>query len=355
MKKTQIALALTLAVSMAATLVGCGAVKNKPSAAAGSASASTASTDGGSSNAEIKIIMGHEGNDDLSDGIFALKFNELIEEKSGGRITVDYKSNGTLGDEDELLQQVMQGSIQATCISTSTFSNYTDVLDALQLPFLYDNYEIERTALKSDEAKAIYDEAESLGVKITDVVEIGSRQFANKVRPITSMADLKGLKMRIVPSTLLKDVAAAIGMTSTPVAYSEIYQSLQSGVIDGEEINFISIVSNSHDEVLKYVSTINFYSFPSALTFNLDWYNKLSDEDKKLIEECSSEAMDYAMDQTEEIDNQSLQTCIDRGVEINSIEGDARQEFIDACDSIYEDYTSRDEKIKAYVDYVKGL
>ena len=114
MKKTQMALALTLAVSMAATLVGCGAVKNKPSAAAGSASASTASTDGGSSNAEIKIIMGHEGNDDLSDGIFALKFNELIEEKSGGRITVDYKSNGTLGDEDELLQQVMQGSIQAT-------------------------------------------------------------------------------------------------------------------------------------------------------------------------------------------------------------------------------------------------
>ena len=61
------------------------------------------------------------------------------------------------------------------------------------------------------------------------------------------------------------------------------------------------------------------------------------------------------MDQTEEIDNQSLQTCIDRGLEINSIEGDARQEFIDACDSIYEDYTSRDEKIKAYVDYVKGL
>ena len=81
MKKTQIALALTLAVSMAATLVGCGAVKNKPSAAAGSASASTASTDGGSSNAEIKIIMGHEGNDDLSDGIFALKFNELILKK----------------------------------------------------------------------------------------------------------------------------------------------------------------------------------------------------------------------------------------------------------------------------------
>lgn len=354
MKKKQRVITLILAAAMTVSLMGCGAVSKAPAAATSEKTDTSAVADSGL-EAEIKIIMGHEGNDDLSDGILSLKFNELIEEKSGGRITVDYKSNGTLGDEDELLQQVMQGSIQAACISTSTFSNYTDVLDALQLPFLYDDYEQERTALQSDEARALYSEAEELGVKITDVVEIGSRQFANKIRPITCMEDLKGIKMRIVPSTLLTDVAAAIGMTSTPVAYSEIYQSLQSGVIDGEEINFISIVSNSHDEVLKYVSVIDFYSFPSAMSFNLDWFNSLSAEDQQLIAECSAEAMNYAMDQCEKIADDSLQTCIDRGLEINYIEDAEKQRFIDACDKIYDDYTARNDKIKAYVDYVKGL
>jgi len=355
MKKKQRVITLILAAAMTVSLMGCGAVSKAPAASTAEKLAESSVVADSGSEAEIKIIMGHEGNDDLSDGILSLKFNELIEEKSGGRITVDYKSNGTLGDEDELLQQIMQGSIQAACISTSTFSNYTDILDALQLPFLYDDYEQERTALQSDAARALYSEAEELGVKITDVVEIGSRQFANKVRPITCMEDLKGIKMRIVPSTLLTDVAAAIGMTSTPVAYSEIYQSLQSGVIDGEEINFISIVSNSHDEVLKYVSVIDFYSFPSAMSFNLDWFNSLSAEDQELIAECSAEAMNYAMDQCEKIAEDSLQTCIDRGLEINYIEDAEKQRFIDACDKIYEDYTSRNDKIKAYVDYVKGL
>ena len=144
-------------------------------------------------------------------------------------------------------------------------------------------------------------------------------------------------------------------MTSTPVSYGEIYSSLQSGVIDGEEINLISIVSNSHDEVLKYVSMINFYAFPSALTFNLKWFNSLSADDQALIKECSSEAMNYAMDQCEKIDKDSLQKCIDRGLKINYIDDTEKQKFVDACTKVYDQYTAKNANIKAYVDYVKGM
>ncbi len=353
-------MSIILCVSMVAALAGCGGSKTETTAApatqaaaqetkAAEAAAPAASGD------TITIIMGHEGNDDLPDGIMALKFNELIEEKSGGRIKVDYKSNGTLGDEDELVQQVMNGSIQATPTSTSTFSNYTDVMDALQLPFLYSDYETERTALKSDAARSLYKDMEEFGLVITDVVEIGQRHFANNKKPITCMADLAGIKMRIVPSTLLQNVAGAIKMESTPVAYSEIYSALQSGVIDGEEINLISIISNSHNEVLKYVSLIGFYSFPSALTFNQKWFETLSAEDQNLIRECSAEAMDYAMDQCEQIEKDCLKACEDAGLEINTIGDAEKKEFVDACQSVYDDYCGRNEDIKAFVDYVKGL
>ncbi|MDD5833200.1 MAG: TRAP transporter substrate-binding protein [Clostridiales bacterium] len=359
MKKRIASVLITAAVVMT-QLCGCSittkdAAQTATTAAQTEASAAKEEAAAEAGGEQIRFVMGHAGNDDLTDGIMALKFNELLEERSGGRITVDYKTNSTLGEEDELVQQVMNGSIQATCVSTSTFSDYTNIMDALQLPFLYSDYETERTALKSDAAKALYKDMEDFGLKITDVCEIGLRHFANNIRPINTMEDLSGIKMRIVPSTLLTDVAAEIKMDVTPVAYGEIYSALQSKVIDGEEINLISIVSNSHDEVLKYVSLIGFYSFPSALTFNLDWYNSLSAEDQALIEECSAEAMDYAMDKCEQIDKDSLAACEERGLEINTISEEEKQRFIDACQPVYDKYCGDNENIKNYVEYVRGL
>ena len=347
-------LALVLSSALTLSLAACGAVVNPPGGNTGSGSAANGK-DNATTAGEIKIVMGHAGNDNLADGIMSLKFNELIAERSNGRIVVEYHTNDTLGDEDELLQQVINGSIQASCCSTSTFSNYTDELDALQLPFLYDSYEDEKAALVSDEARVLYADMEKLGVKITDCVEIGFRNFANNVRPITCMDDLKGIKMRVVPSTLLTDVASAIGMTSTPVSYSEIYSSLQSGVIEGEEINLVSIATQSHYEVLKYVSIINFYAFTSAMTFNLNWFNSLSAEDQALIQECSAEARDYAMEQTQRIDEESLQTCLDQKMEVNYIEGAQRQEFIDAVQPVYEKYMAESDHIKAFVEMAQAL
>ena len=127
-------ISLILSVTMlAASLAACGGSGSTTSTTAAAAPAETKAAEAAApaaSGDKITIIMGHEGNDDLPDGIMALKFNELLEERSGGRIVVDYKSNGTLGDEDELVQQVMNGSIQATPVSTSTFSNYTDIMNS---------------------------------------------------------------------------------------------------------------------------------------------------------------------------------------------------------------------------------
>lgn len=104
-----------LALAMLFTLAGCGAVVNQT---ADGSDVNQGSGGGSSGSAgEIKIVMGHAGSDSLADGIMSLKFNELIEEKSGGRIVVEYHTNDTLGDEDELLQQVINGSIQVSCCS----------------------------------------------------------------------------------------------------------------------------------------------------------------------------------------------------------------------------------------------
>jgi tripartite ATP-independent transporter DctP family solute receptor len=330
--------ALTLVIAMALVSAGCGG-----------------SDSGDKGDGSIKIIMGLEGGDGLPDAIMGDKFKELVEAKSEGRIEVEYHKNGELGGEDELLQQVMSGSIQASMLSTSTFSEYTNALDALQLPFLYDSYEIERQALVSDEARALYADLEEQNIKILDVCEIGMRHFANKKGPIETMDDLKGKKMRIVPSNIVKDTATCLGMSVTPMSYGELYTGLQQGVIDGEEINLISIVEEKHYEVLEYVSIINLYSFPSALIFNNEFFDGLTEDQQGLLEECSQEAFEYTMDKTEEIEQASFKTIEGEGLKINTVSDAERAKFIEAAKPVYEDYFSKNEKIRAYAEMVQGL
>lgn len=339
--KLKTTLSVLLIVCLAFSLVACGG--------------SSSNTGDTSSDDQITITMGIEGGDELPDAIMGLKFKELIEEKSDGRITVTWYGNGQLGGDDELLQQVMNGSINSALISTSTFSDYTEALDVLQLPFLFKDYEAEKTALASDEAQALYGDVEELNVKILSVTEIGMRNFANNKRPIEKMSDLKGIKMRIVPSTLVARAAELVGMTVTPMSYSEIYTGLQQKIIDGEETNLITINLERHYEVLQYVSMINFYTFPSALTFNLDFYNSLSDEDKALFDECKNEAFNYSMAQTGQKEVESLQVINDAGLKVNEISKEAKVEFQKAVESMYDEYAAKSENMAAFVKMAKGL
>ena len=341
MMKLKTTLSVLLIVCLAFSLVACGG--------------SSSNTGDTSSDDQITITMGIEGGDELPDAIMGLKFKELIEEKSDGRITVTWYGNGQLGGDDELLQQVMNGSINSALISTSTFSDYTEALDVLQLPFLFKDYEAEKTALASDEAQALYGDVEELNVKILSVTEIGMRNFANNKRPIEKMSDLKGIKMRIVPSTLVARAAELVGMTVTPMSYSEIYTGLQQKIIDGEETNLITINLERHYEVLQYVSMINFYTFPSALTFNLDFYNSLSDEDKALFDECKNEAFNYSMAQTGQKEVESLQVINDAGLKVNEISKEAKVEFQKAVESMYDEYAAKSENMAAFVKMAKGL
>ncbi|MBR0598018.1 TRAP transporter substrate-binding protein [Sinanaerobacter chloroacetimidivorans] len=336
-------LAVFVIICLTLSLVACG----------GSGSGKTDS--GNASDDKISITMGIEGGDDLPDAIMGLKFKELIEEKSNGRITVSWYGNGQLGGDDELLQQVMNGSINAALISTSTFSDYSEELDVLQLPFLFKDYETEKKALESSEAQALYKDLEELNLKILAVTEIGMRNFANNTKPIEKLSDLKGIKMRIVPSTLVARAAELVGMTVTPMSYSEIYTGLQQNIIDGEEINLISINLERHYEVLKYVSLINFYTFPSALTFNLDFYNGLSDEDKALFDECKEEAFNYSIAQTEQKEEDSLQVISNAGLQLNEISEEAKAEFKTAVQPMYDEYAAKSENMAAFIKMAQGL
>ena len=145
--------------------------------------------------------------------------------------------NSTTLDQDswemmpEILQQVMGGTIQIGGGAASIFSSYTNLLDAFFIPFLLNDYDKERKALTSEEAQAIFDKIEDdLGIKILVAYDSGMRHLANNVRPIASIDDLKGLKMRVVPTDVLIDSFKALGANPTTMGLRRnLYRIAEQG------------------------------------------------------------------------------------------------------------------------------
>lgn len=304
----------------------------------------------------INVVYASYGNSSMPPQLGVQDAIKYINENSN--LNIDYKGDAVLGGEADTMQQVMDGTIQIACLSLSQASLYTTVLDCAQLPFLIGDYDVERAAFNSDEWIALCDKAgEAMGVKILPMcLENGIRHFANNVRPVETLADLKGLKLRIAPTQILQTVMETLGASPMVVNYNEVYSALQNNVVDGEEINITSIYALKHYEQLKYISKIGMYPYPEFTCVNLDFWNSLPEETQQVIiegfdlgeENCFTK---YLAD----LESTAEQTCLDAGLEINTIEGDARQEFVDKAMPLWDDIKAQDEGVAAFVEKVVEL
>ncbi|WP_159448033.1 TRAP transporter substrate-binding protein DctP [Papillibacter cinnamivorans] len=323
----------------------------------GSAATATPTPTAAPTAETVKIVWANYGNSKMPPAQGDYDSVKYIEETSGGTIDIDYVPDGVLGGEADMMQQIMDGTIQCVSVGTSTFSTFTSLTEVFQLPCLLTDYNLEYQAFQSDEAQAIFDKVgEDLGVKIVGFSENGIRHFANNVRPITSMADMKGLKLRIAPSNMLTTYMTSIGANPQVVPYAEVYSALQNKVVDGEEINITSIYALKHYEVLKYISEIGLYPFPTLMVFNLDFWNSLTADQQQIILDGMALGGKNVFDNyLPAYEEEALKACTDAGVQINVIEGDAKQEFIDASASVWDEYRAKDPLIANFIDKVESL
>ncbi len=286
----------------------------------------------------------------------AQKFADLVEAKSNGRIKITIYPNRQLGDEREILENVINGTIDMSSNSTPIITTIAPALEALQLPFLLNSYDIEQKVFQSEAMKKLLDSVgESIGVKILGPHDLGMRHIANNIREVTSPDDLKGLKLRTVQSPIMTDIFQALGASPTPMAYGEVYTALQTGTIDGEEINLTSIVSEKHLEVLKYVTLTRQFPFPAVILMNREKFNQLSDEDKQIIEEAAAETQDYMFAEIKKIDEEALAKIKDAGIKVTELSEEQLEAFVRQTESLYEKYMAKDPLIAEFVTAVREL
>ena len=350
-KRLSILVAATLSLSMLLAACGGGGTPSGGNTGSGGNEPAPAGE-------TVKITFGSYGNSSMPPAQGHADAIAYIEEQSGGTIQIDFVPDGVLGGESDMMQQTIDGTIQCTESSASSLNLFTNLTEAFQLPFLITDYETEWDALTSDAAQAIYDQiAEDVGLKIVGISENGLRHFANNIRPITCMADLEGLKLRIAPSNMLTEAMEMMGAAPMTVGYNDVYSALQNKVVDGEEINITSVYAMKHYEQIKYISEIGMYPYPAFVTFNLDFWNSLTEEQQNIITEGfrigAENVFNKYLPEYEETARAEIEA--EGSTTFNVIEGEAKQEFIDTCTPIWDEYIEASPLIADFVEYVQSL
>lgn len=286
----------------------------------------------GTEGETVTIKLSHVVTEDTPKGLASQKFKEVAEEKSGGRIKVEVFPNSQLyGDEDEL-QALQSGSVQMLAPSSAKFTTIAPQLQVLDLPFIFDTPEEIPEVVSEDSAigQAIFENEElaQKNIKVMGLWDNGFMQLtANK--PVTKPEDLQGVKVRIQPSDVIKSQFEAWGAEPTPMAFAEVYNALQQGVIDGQENTYSNIFSQKFHTVQSNMTESNHHYLGYVLVINNEFYEGLPDDLRQVVDEAADEASAYNREIAQEKNDEDKQKILETDIEFTELTPEQRQAFKD--------------------------
>lgn len=246
------------------------------------------------------------------------KFAELVNDKSGGRIKVEVFPASQLGEEKAVIEQVQLGAIELTRVSTGALGGFNKEYEVFSLPYIFNSDEHLWKFLDSDKGKALLDSLESSRMKGLAYYSSGARNFYSS-KPITSIADMKGLKVRVIQNKVNIDLMEALGANATPMAYGEVFGALQTGVIDAAENNYPSYDTSNHYQQAKNLILDQHQRVPEVLLVSKITWDKLSDADKKIISEAAQESVATQRAEWDRFEKQSEEKIKAAGVTITEV------------------------------------
>lgn len=280
------------------------------------------------------LRLGHIQNEGHSYHLASVKFADLVEEKTNGKVKIDIYPSSTLGTERDLIEGLQIGSVDFA-LASGVMANFHPPYAMLELPYLFDDTAHLQRFLYSEYGEELQKEMlKQTGVRGLEFWTLRPRQLtSNKL--VESPADLKGLKMRVPDMAPLIDGWNALGANATPMSFNEVYSGLQTGVIDAQEnpISF-SVSANLHDVQSYLIKTNHVYGYIQLLMSDLT-YEKLSDAERIAIEEAALEARTFQNELVIDEEEEALQKMIDSGVEVIEVEMELFRELLEPLHKSY--------------------
>lgn len=294
----------------------------------------------------VTIKLGTTVNEQDSFQIAAQKFAELVAEKTEGTYKIEIFPNGALGDERTMLESMQMGTMDMGIITSGPFANFVPEMGVLDMPFLFASNEDAYKILDGEVGQELLGKLETANLKGLAYAERGFRNLTNGKKAVTTAADAKGLKIRVMENEVYTATFNALNVNAVPMAWTEALTALQQGTIDGQENPVNVLYSFKLWESQKYV-TMTRHAYASAIiTMSLDKFSKLPEDVQTIFKEAAQEAAEFERAWVADNESTQMAELEKNGMEI--VKTPDIESFKTAVQPVYNSYPQ-------YADYLQRI
>lgn len=274
-------------------------------------------------------------------GIGAVKFSELVEKKSGGKIKMKVFPGGTLGGEVPVISSMQGGTIEASIVLPANLAGLAREYIMLDLPYVFESEEQAARVLDGPVGKRLLAQLPAKGLIGLGFMESGFRNYTNSKRPITKVEDFAGLKLRALQSPLFVDFTNALGSSAAPLSFTELYTALENKTVDGQENTFATIENGKFDEVQKYLSETRHVYASQIVLLSAKLWNQLSEDERRLFQDAATEAIDFQRKAARDADRHARETLKAKGMQITTVSAQERGRLRDKVRPVIDKYAGQ--------------
>lgn len=279
-------------------------------------------------------------------------FAAEVAERTGGELTAKTFHNGVLGSQPDAIEQLRLGVIDFGEFSLGPFGTSVPEANVVSLPFIFPSIPAMYEMMDGEVGEAISEGMRARGVEPLGWYDAGARSFYNSVRPINTPADVEGLKIRVMSNDLFVQMVESMDGNATPMAFAEVYQSIQTGVVDGAENNPPSYESTSHFEVASYYSLTEHLIIPECLCMSKITFDGLTAEQQEILKEAGHNSAILQRELWQAREAASMEIVQAGGTVVNTIAD--KGPFQDAMAPVYDGFLEANPELTDLVNLIRN-
>jgi tripartite ATP-independent transporter DctP family solute receptor len=274
-----------------------------------------------------------------------------LEKATNGRLSVAMYPSMQLGGEKEAIEQAQVGAIAFARVSVGTLGPVVDDLNVFNMPYVFRNTVHMQHVIDGPIGQEMLDKVTNSGKGLVGLawMDAGARNFYDTKKPIKTIADLKGMKIRVMGNPIFVDMANSMGANGVPMGYDQVFTSLQTGVVDGAENNPPSFVFDNHYQVAKFYTVDEHLIVPEMLVFSKKIWDTLSKDDQALLVKYSKEAQQEERKLWDVYETQAMDKAKAAGIQIIQVSAADKKAFQDAVKPVWDKYGPK------YADIIKRI
>jgi tripartite ATP-independent transporter DctP family solute receptor len=263
-----------------------------------------------------------------------------LDKATSGRLTVQMFASMQLGGEKEAIEQAQVGAIQFARVSVGALGPVIDDLNVFNLPYVFRDTAHMRKVIDGQIGQDLLDKVTNAGKGLVGLcwMDAGARNFYNTKKPVKTLADLKGMKVRVMGNPMFVDMANSMGGNGVAMGYDQVFSALQTGVVDGAENNPPSFVFDNHYQVAKYLTIDEHLIVPEMLVFSKKAFDAMSKEDQALLIKFSREAQQEERKLWDDYEKQAMDKAKAAGTNIVQVSDADKKAFQDAVKPVWDKY-----------------